>query len=882
LGIPHETATISDVVIQAEFLDAAWGAGSRKIQYLALGLLDEATRTLSLYELTQESSSGLSFGADAESSFQSGTTLFRTVKGVGYGPDGKAYEYILDLGAITQAFKETAEAQGWAFKTVLKREKASYPAASAARASAPSPARPAKGGSSILFWILLALLVLFDLLLVLAGRGILLYATLLVSLTLLLVLKRIIAKGVLRNLFSFATAGFVAALVFVVAGMGPRTPAEVPDTGGTVTQQSGDVSVILPDWTLPEGAKLTIQPDANPPAATDDPDAIFQAYDIHLPQGVDLEGVAELRLPFRKELLPKDAAPEDAVGAAYYDPQLQTWEPVPCLVDAEKGFVSIYTDHFSKYAVVILKDGRKKLGENLPRFDSPPIHFYTEDELEQVFGEMAAGAAESPTAVEKGWSQFNKLYGLTGGGATVLEAAVGTETLKNVNKLMNEAGLGFALAQLAFDISKLDDKAAVQNFTKSGAFYAVSKWGGDALGLASAGVTFIDLALNEFGEAALDKNLQKWEGAYRRYYATERKVRRTTSDWYRIIAQLHKDAGSPEAFRKSLDQELSIHCDAFWKDAEGYAHVAEGTPGIGGFSAGGEITANPRQISDNYKAYIHRTSIKPALRMYARKLWLLRMIKAENDFNRLKAEMNKVFTVTVQLQNHGAVRNLQASAVRFVTPQGQVVHGQSFDGNGQVRVRTSLFGFLKAGGPVNVEVSIPAQGNTPAFSTRLSYQLRFPDTVLTVPYTPVPEESRPEAKKPDPPRPAAQPTLKPTPAPISKPAPTPEKTYDYEAAFAKWVADYKAQSNRTRRDETWGQDHVYTLEFTSGPRLVKDGPSPGIYGAHQIWDAWSFYTGDRKGQSGRSTVNSFAMDTPGGGLYISLGELRGKYPQFLK
>lgn len=127
IGVFFQYSAGADITVQAEFLDAAWGSGNKKIEYQASAFLNEAERTLYFWEFTKETGSGFSFGSDSESSFQSGTTLFRKVKSVGYGPDGKAYEYSLNIGAITKTFKETAKQEGWKFKVVLKREKASYP-----------------------------------------------------------------------------------------------------------------------------------------------------------------------------------------------------------------------------------------------------------------------------------------------------------------------------------------------------------------------------------------------------------------------------------------------------------------------------------------------------------------------------------------------------------------------------------------------------------------------------------------------------------------------------------------------------------------------------------------------------------------------------------
>jgi hypothetical protein len=128
MGIPYKTGTGTDIYIKTEFLDAGFSTGSKKITYEAMVCFDEANFTAFMWEKTTETGHGISFGGSGGTAFQSGKTLFRKVKSIQYAPDGKAYEYSLDLGAIPKAVKKTAIENGWKFKTVLKREKAQYPA----------------------------------------------------------------------------------------------------------------------------------------------------------------------------------------------------------------------------------------------------------------------------------------------------------------------------------------------------------------------------------------------------------------------------------------------------------------------------------------------------------------------------------------------------------------------------------------------------------------------------------------------------------------------------------------------------------------------------------------------------------------------------------
>lgn len=128
LGIPFQTGVGADFTVSNEFLDAGWSTGTKRIVYDASITLDEAGQDVNMWERTTETGSGLSGGFSGGSWTQSGTTLFRKVKSIQYGPDGKAYEIRFDLGAIPKAVKETAREAGWKFHTVLRREKAQYSA----------------------------------------------------------------------------------------------------------------------------------------------------------------------------------------------------------------------------------------------------------------------------------------------------------------------------------------------------------------------------------------------------------------------------------------------------------------------------------------------------------------------------------------------------------------------------------------------------------------------------------------------------------------------------------------------------------------------------------------------------------------------------------
>jgi len=125
-GLKAERNGKTDLSVDAELLDASFSTGKKKLRYEAMILLDEGEKTVKMYEKTTETSAGVSFGMSGESSFQSGSTLFRKVKSVQYGPEGKVFEYNFDLGAIPKSVKTAAQAAGWKFKTVILKKNAMF------------------------------------------------------------------------------------------------------------------------------------------------------------------------------------------------------------------------------------------------------------------------------------------------------------------------------------------------------------------------------------------------------------------------------------------------------------------------------------------------------------------------------------------------------------------------------------------------------------------------------------------------------------------------------------------------------------------------------------------------------------------------------------
>jgi len=125
-GLAPSHGNKSDLCVDCELLDAKVGSGEKKINYQNSILIDEEKETVFLYEKFEEKSKGFSFGSSSESSFQSGKTLTRHVKGTFMGLNGVIATYDFDIGDVSKSIKMIAQKHGFDFKTVIRRKSAEF------------------------------------------------------------------------------------------------------------------------------------------------------------------------------------------------------------------------------------------------------------------------------------------------------------------------------------------------------------------------------------------------------------------------------------------------------------------------------------------------------------------------------------------------------------------------------------------------------------------------------------------------------------------------------------------------------------------------------------------------------------------------------------
>lgn len=219
LGLKSITDSGSDLYIDMMTWENEWQKES--VHFLCCVKLDEQSQTVFYYEKTKDQKKGFFGDTDVDTSFQKGNTLYRKV--VFNDPEVEPVAFkSVNLGDISKVVKESAKQAGWTFKTVLRREKASYSAKEQRTSNNPtipstapiqtqaSPSIKPKRKVGILFWVAWGLVLLVGLI---GALG--LSAPWMTYLGILLV--ALISLGVRRFLFKGFPKGLAVILVnFVV------------------------------------------------------------------------------------------------------------------------------------------------------------------------------------------------------------------------------------------------------------------------------------------------------------------------------------------------------------------------------------------------------------------------------------------------------------------------------------------------------------------------------------------------------------------------------------------------------------------------------------------------------------------------------------------
>lgn len=117
LQIPFSIKDNTYIYVNTEFYDVGYGTQPKMVLYDLTVFLDEPNRSVFMYVKTAEKFISAE-GVVGEYTNRS-SSLFRTVKSVCSGADGKISVITVDLGQVPNTVKDTAFRYGWKFRTAL-------------------------------------------------------------------------------------------------------------------------------------------------------------------------------------------------------------------------------------------------------------------------------------------------------------------------------------------------------------------------------------------------------------------------------------------------------------------------------------------------------------------------------------------------------------------------------------------------------------------------------------------------------------------------------------------------------------------------------------------------------------------------------------------
>ena len=356
----------------------------------------------------------------------------------------------------------------------------------------------------------------------------------------------------------------------------------------------------------------------------------------------ELSGVAKITIPFQ-------APADQAVGAAYYNPQTGEWEPVYLDYNPELGVATILTDHLSFYSLVTFINERTK-GELFEALREIPALYAWDEGTKMLLKILDSDDPKVKATIEfkneMGLWQSLGLDGFYTGAVSISEPLFGfkPEAIDNAVSIMGEIGTAMTILDVVRADLKGDNIGVASGTLKvimAKTAGAAASWIGTPVMAASMSlVAFIGVALEKFGTTVQEFKADYFRTAYRYYYSMEgyralspdsrynndvngnakpHGYYRTAKDWYDYFYPAFVEANMNEQqLNAYIQQSVRVYCDQFWNetaDLQTWAFEEARTQGYQSFWDATE--ALKQQISDEYYADLmdgYLTAVFGALR----------------------------------------------------------------------------------------------------------------------------------------------------------------------------------------------------------------------------------------------------------------------------
>jgi hypothetical protein len=457
--------------------------------------------------------------------------------------------------------------------------------------------------------------------------------------------------------------------------------------------------------------------------------SMLGAYDITMSNTTQFDGFLEITFTYNPADLPAGINPERDLFCMYLDESNNTWKSMPYSIDASKNQITVYSNHLTTFAPwAVSEKVEPSPMMKVAHVKFPGGSFMSSDEVVSTMESFAAVSPGSDGAVKAGWGKVNEWFGITAAAGSFAENALEMGALKGINEVATEVGLGFALVQCAIDIADgKTDKATLELSKNLYNYWALKLINTSAINLAFVGVFVIDWSLNKFINAAISGRTDIYQKAYDLYYQEKRKNEKINGPWwYKKLKKTMKSVKNPEDASVAMQKVIHDYVWEFWgNESTVAAYIDRVTTGTG-FTGGGFLSEKlKKDISDEQYASIIKTLNETnVFERIVKELRLEMQGKLYDKLCLIQAELNKVNHIKIVAKVDPECEDyadISVSGLDVSFNISNTAHGKQWTGttdkNGEMEFNCTTLGFLDAGSPGQVDITIDGpEGEEEVFS----------------------------------------------------------------------------------------------------------------------------------------------------------------------
>lgn len=450
---------------------------------------------------------------------------------------------------------------------------------------------------------------------------------------------------------------------------------------------AGPVRLAIPGADLP-AATLSVTTADVPPISED---AQMLAYDIKLDSFSEIDRYFDIRISYAGLDLAGQPA-EGLVGAAYFNPESQSWEPVTFCLDEATNEAVITTNHLSVYSCFTIKNEGKR-NAKIIYFDTKKYHeakyHYDNYDIGMAY-DMIKAAADNRGKVDPDmigkyldWQKIksDRLSETLTIGSFVADhwREVEAPDFEQVSEYLGGCTLLLSACTLVHDLWKAwddNDGLTIKEHQKLslGAFNTVSSYFAGKLinslgGVILLATSLLDDYIETIRLGIYENKKDAFRKGYEHFYAEKYVV--TIEDWANFIKKARVHANNdPERLRQLIEYKVALYCRKAWILQDLYDEAlseVDLSKNLGGYTNTVYLTdtENIRQmqkeISEEYEKKVTAEIIPQAIAKLCEWDYLEQEEKLTQYLNKLVQELNK--TVTFEFYDPLCTQNGQNSAL---------------------------------------------------------------------------------------------------------------------------------------------------------------------------------------------------------------------------